>query len=135
MMTLTLVQAACADGLDKTFRCAVIKKLWRDLRFVLEVHFNRVALAGPDSQAVFAEGKALFVVGRDDVFELVQRERNAVLACRLQQFVNVHPASAIERKPDSFGFVAENQAQEFADSDGVFVTHREGVSGVWISDQ
>ena len=122
-VALHAVEAGGADGIEEPRGGAVIEDLRRWLGRVLKVHFHRMSLAGADALAIFAKGEALFVTGGDDVFEVVQRQSDAVLIDGAQQFVNADPTSFVQLEADLLGFVAEDQAEEFAGFDGLFVGH------------
>src|SRR5207247_6343096 len=88
IVALHLVQTILADGVEKTGGRAVVESFRRRLRRVLQVHFDRVPLTGSNAQAVLTEGKSLLVARGNDLFEFVERERDAVAVHCLQQFIN-----------------------------------------------
>ena len=72
VMARHLLQTALADRIEKARGCAMVKYFGRTLRRVLEVHLNGMTLAGANSLTIVAESEALFVVGGDDVLELLK---------------------------------------------------------------
>src|ERR1051325_1873007 len=115
------LQAVLADGVEKASGGSMIKNFRRLLRRVLQIDFDGVPLAGANALAVFAEGEASFVAGGGDVIELVAGERSSVLIDGVEQIINRDPAGFAELQADAFGFVAQNQAKEFARLDDLFV--------------
>jgi len=123
VMPLAFVQPCPADGFDEALGCAVVKKLGRNLRFILQVYFKRVPLAGADTQAIFAERKSLFIVRGDHVFQSLQCEGDSMTIHGVEQFADTGPAGLVEFEPDTLRLVPENQAQELAGSGGFFFVH------------
>ena len=101
-MPVHLSQTIFADTFKKPRCRAVIQNLWRSLRRILQIHFNRVALVRANSLAIFAERKPLLVTARDDEFELVQSQRRPVMIESLQQFAHADPARFLQLQPYSF---------------------------------
>ena len=81
-----------------------------------------MALISTDARAVFAKGKALFVIARHHGLQLRQAHAAASARQAGQQFIRLHPACAIELEANGLRTVAQHQAEEFAlcDDDVVY---------------
>src|SRR5579864_6202886 len=123
IMPFHFLQAVLADTIEKSHGCAVVQKFWGHLRWVLEIHLDRKALARTDVLAIVAEREALFVARRDDVLELIQRESNAVAIYRPQKFIHPYPTRFAERQSEPFRLMPENKAEELARSDCFLFCH------------
>jgi hypothetical protein len=71
IMPFHFLQAVLADAVQESRGCAVIQILRRRLRRVLQIHLDRMALAGANALAIVAEREALFVTRRYDMLKLV----------------------------------------------------------------
>ena len=118
-------ETVLANGIEETRGRAVIEDFGWLLRRILEIDFDGVALAGADALAVVAESETFFVAGGDDVIELIAGERRSVLIDGGEEMIDTDPAGFAEFEADAFGFVAQNQAEEFAGSSFFFVSHIE----------
>ena len=108
VMTLALDEALVGDRFEEAFDGAVVEARGWSRGCELELDLDRVALVGADARAVFADCEALLVAGRDDMRELVARDRGAVRGRGGEERGHVGPAGAIERDTDALGLVTEN---------------------------
>src|ERR1051326_1454755 len=84
IMPLHFLQTLLSDAVEKSHGRAMVQSLRRRLWEVLQIHLDRMALAGADTLAVFAEGKTLLVARGNDMLELVEREGNTMAIYCLQ---------------------------------------------------
>lgn len=78
VITPTDQQTLLANRIQKTRRRAMIHVGWGGLRFQTQVYSNSVPLTGPDGERIRAEGKPLFLMGDDNLFQLRPREQNPI---------------------------------------------------------
>ena len=87
----------------------------RSLLLQLDVHWDGMALIGPNQRMVSVEGIPLLLVGPDDLF---QRFHVDLIAGRTvdpgKQRSDICPAVLIEGDPDGLRLMTENEGYEFA---------------------
>jgi hypothetical protein len=123
VMPFHLLQARLSDRIQETVGCAVIKQFGRRLGCILQIHFDGMTLIGANAQAVVTESETLFVIVRNDVLQLFDAEAYAVTVHSLEQFIHPCPAGAVELEAYAFRLVPQNEAEEFARADNVFIGH------------
>ena len=84
----------------------MVKQLGR--RLLLEVEFDgdAMSLVRSNSLCIGAQGKALFVAGLDDFFELDKCKRETMTRRTWKQFVYAYPSFRIERYTGSSRLVS-----------------------------
>ncbi|MEI2609584.1 MAG: hypothetical protein V9G20_13225 [Candidatus Promineifilaceae bacterium] len=80
-------------------------------------------LTGPNSLFIGAEGKSLFLIGRDDLFQLRPRQQNPMRLRLSQQFGGISPALGIQVQVNGFRLVAQDEAQKFTQANRRWKSH------------
>jgi hypothetical protein len=115
-------QSLIPDGREEPPDSSMVEVLWRFYRFQTEVNLDTMALIG--SNTIAHDGIAALQISFDDPHQVFAMQCLSMAFHRVQQIVNIDPATVIEPDPDQLGPVPEQEAEEFARSFLVIGAHR-----------
>jgi hypothetical protein len=107
-------QALVPDCREELLDSSMVEVLWRFHRFQTKVNLDTMALVGTNTIA--HDGIAALQISFDDLHQVLAIQCLSVAFHRVQQIVNINPATMIESDPDQLGPVPEQEAEEFARS-------------------
>ena len=102
-MAFTFNQPLLFDRCQKPFGSSVVKNFGRGGGGVSQLDLDRMALIGPDPEAVLAERKSLLVVPDDDILKLLEREFKPPPARRFDQLQRRRPAGPVQADASTQG--------------------------------
>ena len=112
-------QAVAADRIEEAIHGAVKERRRWLARGETEVYRDGMALVRADVEAVGREREPLLVARRDDFFESLFVELDAVGAKACEHAFDVGPAGVVERECEGRRLVPEREAEELRDLDPV----------------
>src|SRR5262245_5338768 len=92
-----------------------------------------MTLVRANPQAVVAECKPLFLIGRDDFVQFFARDEHSVLATRGKQAIDIDPARGVQLQSDLFRLMAQDEAQELARPRSLFLVHNSKLNPRFLS--
>jgi hypothetical protein len=114
-------QALVPDCREELLDSSMVEVLWRLHRFQTKVNLDTMALVG--SNTIAHDGIAALQISFDDLHQVLAMQCLSVVFHRVQQIVNIDPATVIEPDSDQLGPVPEQDAEKFARSLLVSGTH------------
>jgi hypothetical protein len=121
MVPLPFHQALIPDRREEPLDGSMVEVLGRLNWFQTEVNLDTMALIG--SNTIAHDGIASLQISLDDLHQVLAMQCPSMAFHRVQQIVNIDPATVIEPDPDQLGPVPEQEAEEFARSFLVIGTH------------
>ena len=114
-------EALFADRLDEARDRAVVEDLRRLSLLEAEIDLDGVALIGAQLRAF--EGEALLVAGRDDFFEIGERDRFAARGQAAEDGIDIGITGIVERDAERGGVMPQGIREKLRDADGARSFH------------
>jgi len=121
LLPRALNQSQLLYGVEKPYRCSMVKVCWRLFRYVPKVYFNAVTLGCPDSRAIVGELKALLIILSHDCIKFFTGNPVSPGGATSQQLIYAAPARIIKSELSFFRLVPEYKTEKLTRSNLIVV--------------